>query len=447
MPIKGPINFEECVKRLQGDYSDRITKSVTTSAKIKDYLLYLDDKSFDCVTWDEVVETAAKQRKEGNLIERDSWDTLQSGSDKRGRKAANSPQIDSYQIFGDILTEADKERMKALCAYCANDAASQARVIRFRATLLKGQLLSQEQFQVAMNSPALAIYSGAELQDKGIPLLSPCLITKEDHLDDGTCRIELSFSSLNLVTEAVKRIKTVRSLGFSGSDDLPGDDLPGDALPIVSGSAIDGMETLGNALSEDFQWHQLDAYVFLLCGLPPAALDMTMKYKKMMLSSSPWDNGMPPPPLHGILTLQLPYWLTDKQVAAVYRRYHVLAGHGALHAGRPTDAKSIRLFVFISRQEDRFANTISMWTLSQKRKAYYCWKEECKALGRDEGFYSTLKRFIRRGMEVSKAYRARFTGWSPESREGYYEWRKEYLAGVLEGNAPTSTKIASDTSS
>lgn len=418
-----PKTFTECKDRLALYHGTQVVNDSRVKGKINDYANYESgsDASYP-VLWEEVLAEADTVRddlvssQEGiNPYEReDSFD--KKDAEDRGAGGGNAGDRNKSRYEGgvlNVLTDADKERMKAICARCAQDAMKQPRVILFREKCLNNRHLSSEECSEMLRSPGLGYFTMKDLLEGGISLTSASKAMDFWQGEDGSEHITVRFSSPCVTMTAVNRL---------GSITFPSGSLFrfGVQVGTVKGSVLGWLVALAGKLASDFQWPAADTIAFLLSGEPPVHLNITTSTMNLMLSVSPWPSGLHPPPIRGMISLQVPYWFSAKQVTSLYG--YLSAGmQGRFRntdlqftslAGRPPEARDFRLFQFIEQQRAELGLVCEMskWNNTDKKKVQRRWNETCIVNGHQNEQFGEIKRLVERYTRVSKNYRQQITG-------------------------------------
>ena len=427
--IADPTNKSECETRLRKIFSAEIIDAVTVKGKINDYVRSLTDREIYPLPtpWQGVLDAAkAKQREKLQEIgDKNSNDEYTDGDGRGSRVTGSDPDQDKDGIDY-ILKDWDYERMAALCAYCAKDAAKQKRVIRFRETCLIDGFLTEDQYLRMVNSPGLGLLSAGELQSNNLPLDSSSEVVNCFLDADGSLRWTILFIEPDVTLTITKRI--TREIYGTGGRGINVSTSPGSVLHLLG--------ALGDTLAQDFQWNKEDAYIFLVTGQAPSSLRTESKKSNLLPSASPWNSGLNPPPIPGVISLQVPCWLSPKQVSSIYHDAVAPPGPDGKKtslAGRPIGSKSVRLFAFLESQEEKHGMP-SQWSVPKKKEIQRVWNDQCLRAGKKEDQILLLKRFMSRCRSVSEECRKALTGWTPKDREVYYQYREASRAREKEAD-------------
>ena len=365
-------------------FGANILADVRVGTKIKDYLRYQRDREYHPCEWGDVIQACIAVQAERLGLSRTVGDGCGDNENKQHnlKEDGRGDRLKPVNHLFDYLTDADKERMKAICQVCAEDATYRVDVQRFRQEYLKGRLLSPDEYLKVIESPGLGLFSPNELSSHGIDLTAVSeTLSCEDN--NGCVSYKVAFPDKGTVLETTKHFwkdLAVENTIFS--------------VQTFTDSVLYRLQQAGKVLAKRYVWTERESCRFLLTGEPPWNPQLSMKSTYIYVaqdgpavSFGDYGEWKPERRLTSIITLQLPDWLAPKQVANIYR-YRSAMEQGRFTmpnyqpkrlAGRPPEKKGFLIYQFVEQEQKRtgLGGQHRDWPREQRRQIFGNWNEQC----------------------------------------------------------------------
>ena len=267
----------------------------------------------------------------------------------RKQKVDVRRRIAATRDLSAMLTDDEKMAVSGLNnAYIAN-ASSYIHVTDFRQTYLGGVLLSNEQFNQFVSSPALRVFSLVQLQEWGIsPVTETSIFVTEQCRDDG------DYQMLTVRFTPSGRTETVRVVAASAiRRDPPLPFITGPiseyrSMMVYPGSVMDDTRSYWELLSEHYPWDAFQSLVFLLCGFLPPAPAVQARYKRVFLNQPldigpAWTVAVP-----GKIIMAIPVSISVETVTRMYRQIQKDELGRQVH---PSELKNLTIFNFVMEKK------------------------------------------------------------------------------------------------
>jgi hypothetical protein len=244
------------------------------------------------------------------------------------------------------LAKRDELRRDAVSVYWAKDASTQGEVRRFRQEVLGGRLLTSDEAQDLLISPAALMFSVDELVAKNIePARHHARVTTQEAEFRGAYRAVVQVKRPRVRLEF--RVDATDSNPWDGQRPLGTEELNVRVEGRVRvqarawrGSVLHLVKQVAEALERrNYPWLAGDAAWFILTGQAPSIAAIG--------HSIDWRMGS-----HGtraVINLHVEPWVSVERVTALYRELQtqILGGHN-----RPISERRIALFRFVTERAD-----------------------------------------------------------------------------------------------
>ncbi len=200
--------------------------------------------------------------------------------------------------------EAVTARARALSTVLAQLAAAEPEVCQFRACLLAGRVLTADEAEAFVASPALQWCSGTLLRRYGIPPVGhTATVLQHDRGASGCRHVRLHVAPPGVVVARHAPPGTTERLTWPRRD--------GGArwIDVQAGSVLDALRQLGEELAARFPWDPGQAGWFVLTGLPPWVAPVRAWVRRRYA------------PMHAYVQINLAVepWVPAAEVLAAYR--------------------------------------------------------------------------------------------------------------------------------
>jgi hypothetical protein len=277
--------------------------------------------------------------------------TARTRREKPARRALPSPSERELRN----LAKNDVMRRDAISEYLAMDASTRIEVKRFRAEVLGGQLLTEEEALRLLESPAAQMFSAKALRAAGIdPVRHEAELLEEQGYPQKSYRalVRAGGSTLEFSPRASERREwRVRLVGRWLS------------LLIWDGSVTHELRRVASVLR--YTWREGQAEWFILTGRTPLLSALGHSYDIHVAS-------------HGnraVINLHVDAWVSAERVLALYRdlQKSIL---GNRH-NRPISERRLTLFRFVTEQADE-EGEIPPWRtlIVEWNRRYTKWRYE-----------------------------------------------------------------------
>jgi hypothetical protein len=180
-----------------------------------------------------------------------------------------------------------EDRGEAVAHLLAHGAGWEDAVCRFRAEFLGSKLLTLDEHDRFLNSPALRLFSKGDLEQWGVPLVGHTAVILEEERstnDNGTVqrRVSVRIDPPGITREShhwVTQIVETEALGvprravYALPCILWTDAEGGEGRQqVVAGSVLDELHRIAVWLAHRYGWEEEQAVCFILTGCPPASV-------------------------------------------------------------------------------------------------------------------------------------------------------------------------------
>jgi hypothetical protein len=238
-------------------------------------------------------------------------------------------------------------RIAILSKYYAKLAGEHERVIRFRADILGGRLLSEEDAVRFVRSPAAQHLSVSEFSTRGLDPANHVAEVIESERFQGPP----FFQAIRICTsDGTKEAKLIRHVS-NDWEMLPFDDPAFEMIQHIRtwrGSVLHDLYELGKDLSSWFAWQHDQATKFVLCGITPRINPL---HVSITITSGIAGTRR-------TITLTAADWVSNETIGATYRpvQREVLGGDNRLE-----DEKGLTLFWFVEERRNPDGKRKATW--------------------------------------------------------------------------------------
>jgi len=289
-----------------------------------------------------------------------------------------------------LLNDLERERAAAFEEHVARIAANDFYVRRYRERVLGGEILSPEQAQTFIHSPAALVLSQIMFMKRGIPSTEHKAELKSAERYRANGRDGYRFT-VWVEPPGIERTvnRLLRELPFVDESEFA------DRIMVGDGSVLGDLAELADKVHETYPWESKEEIVhFVLTGAVPAIPPLMMYYSRKGKSNMELSPGGF---RQGKITLEVAPWISAKTVEGAFRDAKRQVSRNRKY--RRLEEKSLKMIRFIAGYEKppKGRRLLEAWNETvwvKENPAWYYDPEKRGASSRFWGDYHRARRAL-----------------------------------------------------